>query len=74
VVQYCEGAGERDVTVSYRDAADAPYASIFQLVQDAEEAFMGGASLRDLDGDGLHELETCGMCGQAQTAKARFTA
>lgn len=63
VVQYCEGAGEREVNVSYRATADAPYASIFQLVQDAEEAPMGGASLRDLDGDGLHELETRGMCG-----------
>jgi len=63
VVQYCDEAIERDIRVSYRATADESYTQLFHLVQDAEEAPMGGAALRDLDGDGLHELETRGMCG-----------
>jgi hypothetical protein len=63
VVKHCEGERQRVLTALYRHRSSEKYRNVLKLLQDADEAPTGGGTLRDLDGDGLYEVEVSGMCG-----------
>lgn len=62
-VSVCEATQQKSVAVDLQSASDAPARRVLSIVQALDGAAATGVSLRDVDGDGEHELELRGLCG-----------
>lgn len=62
-VRKCDDSVLRHISAYYQPARGKPLEKVLTLVQRAEEIPMGGATIEDIDRDGIHEIEVRGACG-----------
>lgn len=64
----CTGSTDRRITVNLQRVSGTP-SVLHRFRQSTKQAPTGGATLKDIDGDGISELELTGACGSGSVCQ-----